>query len=168
MLALKILGPFETFLLSSDNFGSVRKIQRSNLILKSSNSNVLKAVKKKIRLRARYLRNEYLKREAEKINQLAINRELEKLFHRAKEQGTTLKSVNHSCEPQKLSSSDEDDDKEEQIEDDDLTDSDEEIVIKSRKRNGQILVSSSDDEDDPKDCNNGVDQTRERINYVVL
>ena len=75
---------------------------KDNFILKSSNSNVLKAVKKKIRLRARYLRNEYLKREAEKINQLAINRELEKLFHRAKEQGTTLKSVNHSCEPQKL------------------------------------------------------------------
>jgi len=62
----------------------------------------LKAVKKKIRLRARYLRNEYLKRDAEKINQLAINRELEKLFHRTKEQGTILKPVSHSCDPQKL------------------------------------------------------------------
>ena len=35
---------------------------------------------KKIRLRVLYLTNEYLKKEADRINQLAINRELEKLF----------------------------------------------------------------------------------------
>ena len=62
----------------------------------------MEAIKKKIRLRIRYLQNEYLKHEAEQINQLAINRELEKLFHRAKQQGKILKSLNHSCDPQKL------------------------------------------------------------------
>ena len=36
------------------------------------------------------------------IYQLATNRDLEKLFHRAKQQGKTLKPVNHTCVPQKL------------------------------------------------------------------
>ena len=76
--------------------------QKDELILKFPDSNKLKALKKKIRLRARYLRNEYLKREAERINQLAINRELEKLYHRAKQQGKTLKSAIHTCDPHKI------------------------------------------------------------------
>ncbi|XP_066926178.1 uncharacterized protein [Clytia hemisphaerica] len=76
--------------------------EKDELLAKFPDSNKLKAMKKKIRLRARFLRNEYLKHEAEKLNQLAINRELEELFHRAKQQGKTLKSLNHSCDAQKL------------------------------------------------------------------
>ena len=75
---------------------------KDRYILENYNLNSLRAIRKKIRLRARYLKNEYLKQEAEKINQLAINRELEKLFHRAKSQNTIFKPVSNSCAPQKL------------------------------------------------------------------
>ena len=40
----------------------------------------IKSFHKKIRLRARYLQNEYFKSEAEKIKIFAINKELKKLF----------------------------------------------------------------------------------------
>ena len=53
--------------------------QKDEYIIKFPNSNKLKAIKKNIRLRARHLQNECLKHGAEQINQLAINRELEKL-----------------------------------------------------------------------------------------
>ena len=42
--------------------------QKIEYIIKFPNSNKLKTIKKKIRLRARYLQNEYLKHEAKQIN----------------------------------------------------------------------------------------------------
>jgi hypothetical protein len=71
-------------------------------IARNADFKTLSTTRKKIRLRARHLRNEYFKAEAEKINQLAINRELEKLFHRAKKQDTTLKSAQHACPPDQI------------------------------------------------------------------
>ena len=37
-------------------------------------------IRKKIRLQAKYLKNEHFKQEAAKINQFAVNREVEKLL----------------------------------------------------------------------------------------
>ena len=75
---------------------------KDRLMLRNSDQKSIKAARKKIRLRCRHLKNKYLEQEAEKINQLAVNRNLERLFHRAKEQGTTLKPNPSSCQPQKL------------------------------------------------------------------
>ena len=47
------------------------------------------------------MRNEYYKQEAEKINQLSINREIEKLFSRAKIQ-QSLNPINSTCPPDKI------------------------------------------------------------------
>ena len=71
-------------------------------ISQNANSNELSKTRKRIRLRSRFLRNQYFKSEAEKINQLAINRELEKLFSQAKKQETTLKTAPSKCAPEKL------------------------------------------------------------------
>ena len=64
-------------------------------------SKLIAATTKKIRKRARYLRNQHFKAEAEKINQHAISRELDKLFFRAKNQETTLKPAPEACPPEK-------------------------------------------------------------------
>jgi len=47
-------------------------------MLRNSDQKMIKATRKKIRLRCRYLKNKYLEQEAEQINQLAVNRKLEK------------------------------------------------------------------------------------------
>ena len=75
---------------------------KDRLMLHNSDQSLIKATRKKIRLRCKYLKNRYLEQEAEQINQLVINRNLERLFHRAKRQDTTLKPVPSSCQPQKL------------------------------------------------------------------
>ena len=62
----------------------------------------IKRTRKKIRLRARYLKNEHFRLEAEKINTFAINKQIEKLFHRAKKQETTLKPTNNACSTDRL------------------------------------------------------------------
>ena len=54
---------------------------------------------KKIRLRAKFLKNEYFKAEAATMNQSAINRDLDKLFPRAKNQESTLKAAPGKCPP---------------------------------------------------------------------
>ena len=76
--------------------------QKDELISKNVDHQDIKKLRKKIRLRARFLKNEYLKKEAENLNQLAINRELQKLFQRAKEQNSTLSSIRASCPTQSL------------------------------------------------------------------
>ncbi|XP_066925162.1 uncharacterized protein [Clytia hemisphaerica] len=75
---------------------------KNRLMIRNSDQKAIKAARKKIRLRCRHLKNKYLEQEAEKLSQLAVNRNLERLFHRAKEQGTTLKAIPSSCQPQKL------------------------------------------------------------------
>ena len=77
-------------------------IEKDEARSKNADSKIVKYLRKKIRKRSRYLKNQYFKDEAQKLNQLSINRELEKLFTRAKRQDTTLKSCNHSCSPDKL------------------------------------------------------------------
>lgn len=72
------------------------------LFAKNGNLKEISALRKKIRLRAKYLKNDHFKKEAQKLNQLAINRELEKLFQRAKKQETTLRTIQSSCPPDKL------------------------------------------------------------------
>ena len=64
--------------------------RKEELMEGNHDQKAIAAVRKKIRLRARHLKNEHLRSEAQKINQLAINRELEKLFQKAKNQETTL------------------------------------------------------------------------------
>ena len=49
-------------------------------IAQNVNSNELSKTQKRIRLPAKFLRNEYFKAEAAMINQSAINNELDKLF----------------------------------------------------------------------------------------
>ena len=75
---------------------------KAKLITENADRKLIISVRKKIRLRARYLKNEHFKNEAEKINQLAIHRELERLFHRAKSQETTLRSTSHKCSVDKI------------------------------------------------------------------
>ena len=74
---------------------------KDQLILQNASRNQLSNIRKRIRLRAKSLRNDYYKSEAEKINQSAINRELDKLFFRAKRQETTLKPAPSKCPPDK-------------------------------------------------------------------
>ena len=62
---------------------------KDDLMLRNSDQKTIKATKKKIRLCCRYLKNKYLEQEAEQT----VNRKLEKLFHRAKNQDTTLKPI---------------------------------------------------------------------------
>ncbi|XP_066917813.1 uncharacterized protein [Clytia hemisphaerica] len=76
--------------------------QKELLVMRNACPKKVKAVRKKIRTRARQLRNQFYRDEAEKINHLSINREHDKLFARAKKQETTLKPVIGSCPPDKL------------------------------------------------------------------
>ena len=76
--------------------------QKDELMTKNIDSTDIKKLRKKIRLRARFLKNEYLKTEAEKLNQLAINRNLQKFFQKAKEQSSTLSNIQFSCPTQSL------------------------------------------------------------------
>ena len=62
-------------------------------IAKNADNKQLSSTRRKIRLRSKYLKNEYYKAEADKINQSTISRELDKLFSRAKNQETTLKRL---------------------------------------------------------------------------
>ena len=56
----------------------------------------MQRLRKKIRKRSKYLRNEHFKSEALMLDVLATNRELDKLFTTAKRQTTTLKSSHDS------------------------------------------------------------------------
>ena len=76
--------------------------RKSELINSNADQKLIMAIRKKIRMRAKYLKNEHFRQEAEKLNTLAINRELDKLFCRARSQETTLKPVESSCPTQKL------------------------------------------------------------------
>ena len=49
---------------------------KDELMSKNGDQKLLSAIRKKIRQRVRFLKNEYYKQEAENINQLAINREI--------------------------------------------------------------------------------------------
>ena len=75
---------------------------KSELSAKNANPEDIKRIRKKIRLRARYLKNEHFRHEAEKLNTYATNKQIEKLFHRAKRQETTLKPTNNACPTDKL------------------------------------------------------------------
>ena len=66
------------------------------------NSNELSKTRKKIRLRAKFFKNEYFKGEDAKINQSAISRELDKLFSRTKEHESTLKPAPGKCPSDKI------------------------------------------------------------------
>ena len=76
--------------------------KKDELMSHNADRKSLASIRKKIRSRAKYLKNEHFKQEAEKINVLAINREIEKLFARAKNQQTTLKPINSACPPDKI------------------------------------------------------------------
>ena len=71
--------------------------KKDSLMSTDPHSIEIPKLRKKIRLRARLLKNEHFKNEASKINQLAVNREIQKLFARAKQQKTTLKSIPARC-----------------------------------------------------------------------
>ena len=75
-----------------------RDLQKKN----NASSKTINITTKKIRKRAQHLRDEHFKAEADKINQFAINRELDKLFAKAKQQETTLRSVPDKCPPEKI------------------------------------------------------------------
>ena len=75
---------------------------KSELSSKNANPEDIKRIRKKIRLRARHLKNEHFRLEAEKMNTFVINKQIEKLFHRAKRQETTLKPTNNACPTDKL------------------------------------------------------------------
>ena len=77
-------------------------ITKSDLVASNADQKLIKAIRKKIRIRARYLKNEHFRKEAEKINTLALNKELDKLFRRARSQETTLKPIENSCPAEKL------------------------------------------------------------------
>ena len=72
------------------------------LMSKNGDQKILSAIWKKIRQRVRFLKNEYYKQEAENINQLSINHEIEKLFSRAKNQRSTLNPISSSCPKHKI------------------------------------------------------------------
>ena len=74
----------------------------SELVTDNADEKFIKAVRKKIRLRARHLKNEHFRQKAEKINNLAVNRKLEQLFHKAGNQETTFRSADNSCPSETL------------------------------------------------------------------
>ena len=76
--------------------------KKDALMTTNSSSSDIPKLRKKIRLRARYLKNEHFKAEASKINQLQINREVQKLFARAKRQETTLRPIPTLCPTENL------------------------------------------------------------------
>jgi hypothetical protein len=68
-------------------------------------SSQFRTLSRKIRKRVSILRNEYYHSEAQKINKYHINRQLEKLFTKAKTQESTFKPVpqrKSTCPPDKL------------------------------------------------------------------
>ena len=71
-------------------------------IVQNANSNKLSKTPKRIRMRAKFFKNEYFKAEAAKFNQSAINRELDKLCSRGKKQESTLKPASGKCPPEKI------------------------------------------------------------------
>ena len=71
-------------------------------IAQNPNSHELSKTLKGIRRRTKFLKNEYFETAAAKINQSAINRELDKLFSRAKKQESTLKPAPGKCHPEKI------------------------------------------------------------------
>lgn len=75
--------------------------KKDELLKKNADREIMQRLRKKIRKRSRYLRNEHFKSEALKLDILATSRELDKLFTSAKRQTTTLKSSNNSssCPP---------------------------------------------------------------------
>ena len=75
---------------------------KTELVAKNAPPESLARIRKKIRLHARFLKNEHFKSEAEKINMFAINKDLEKLFSRAKTQETTLRPTDNTCSSDKL------------------------------------------------------------------
>lgn len=76
--------------------------QKSELINSNADLKLITAIRKKIRMRARCFENEHFRKEAEKINTLAVNRQLDKLFCRAHSQETSMKRVESSCPAQKI------------------------------------------------------------------
>lgn len=76
--------------------------RKDELFAKNGDKKTMQALRKKIRKRSRHLRNEYFREEAQKLSQLAVNREIKKLFARAKNQSSTLKTCSGSCSPDKL------------------------------------------------------------------
>ena len=68
-------------------------------IAQNANTNELSKTRKRIRLLAKFLKNDYFKAKVAKINQSAINRELDKLFSRANKQESTLKPAPGKCPP---------------------------------------------------------------------
>ena len=76
--------------------------QKDQLIAHNADTKQLSSIRKRIRNRAKYLKNEHFKAEAEKINQHAINRDLEKLFQRAKNQETLFKTSPGKISPDKI------------------------------------------------------------------
>ena len=76
--------------------------RKDELISQNADHKALSNIRRKIRMRASHLRNEYFKTEAAKINHLAVNRELDKLYQEAKIQDTTLKPVKSFCPPDQL------------------------------------------------------------------
>ena len=75
---------------------------KDSQISQNANFKAISLTRKRIRLRSNFLRNEYFKEEAAKLNQYAIYRELDKLFSCAKKQETTLKQAPGKCPPQKI------------------------------------------------------------------
>ena len=71
-------------------------------IAQNASSNELSKTRKRIRLHAKFFKIECFKVEAVKINQSAINRELDKLFSRAKMQESILKPVPGKCPSEKI------------------------------------------------------------------
>ena len=63
---------------------------------------LIKRLSRQILNRHKTLKNEFFKAEAAQINIHAINRQVSKLFTKAKAQSTTLKSPPSSCPPEKL------------------------------------------------------------------
>ena len=72
-------------------------MRKDELMLKNADRKAVNSVRKKIRSRAKFLKNEYFKKQAEQLNQLAINRKLETLFRLVLEQQFTLRTVDSSC-----------------------------------------------------------------------
>ena len=76
--------------------------EKDELLSRNADLNSIRSIRRKIRMRSSHLRNEFFAAEAERINQLAINRQLEKLFQQARNQETTLKPVSSFCPPDKI------------------------------------------------------------------
>eukprot|EP00111_Clytia_hemisphaerica_P017270 TCONS_00051124-protein len=77
-------------------------VTKSELVSCSSSPEELKRIRKKIRYRVRYLKDQYFKHEAETMNTYMINKEIEKLFTKAKRQECTLRHTHNSCPTDKL------------------------------------------------------------------